>query len=89
MAQQNRFIIRNELSKALTLNVEPEGGFFPLGDGEEVFVIDRFTAAPVSVILTHSDKGETIVSIWPGDGNVRVEKDGTDLLDLIQERVLV
>ena len=31
MAQQNRFMIRNEFSKPLTLNIEPEGAFFLLG----------------------------------------------------------
>ena len=46
MAQQNRFMIRNDLSKPLTLNIEPEGSFFPLGNGEEVSVIEVFTAAP-------------------------------------------
>jgi hypothetical protein len=89
MAQQNHFIIRNELSKPLTLNLEPEGSFFPLGNEEEVSVSEVFTAAPVTVILTHSDKGDPIVSIWPGDGEVRVEKDGIDVLELIQEGIIV
>ena len=52
-------------------------------------MIDVFTTAPVTVILNHSDKGDPIVSIWPGDGDVRVEKDGVDLLDQIQEGALV
>jgi hypothetical protein len=89
MAQQNRFIIRNDLSMPLTLNIEPEGSFFPLGNGEEVSVIEVFTAAPVTVIFNHSDKGDPIVSIWPGDGAVRVEKDGIDVLELIQEGIVV
>jgi hypothetical protein len=87
MAYQNRFVIRNDLSKPLTLNIEPEGAFFPLGKGEEVSVIDVFTAAPVTLKLTNSEKGDPIVSIWPGDGDVRVEKEGVDVLDLIQESV--
>ena len=87
MIHQGRLIIRNDLSKPLTLTIEPEGAFFPLGAGEEVSVIDVFTAAPVTVILTHSDKGDPIVSIWPGDGEVRVEKEGIDVLELIQEGV--
>ena len=36
------------------------------------------------VKLTASVKGEPILSIWPGDGEVRVEKDGVDVFDLIQ-----
>ena len=89
MAYNNRFVIRNDLSKSLTLNIEPEGAFFPLGKGEEVSVIDVFTAAPVTLKLTNSEKGDPIVSIWPGDGEVRIEKEGVDVLDLIQEGVCV
>jgi len=69
----------------LTLNIEPEGCFFPLGKGEEVAVTDAFTSIPVTVKLTRSDKGDLIISIWPGDGDVRVEKDGVDVFDLIQQ----
>ncbi len=85
MAQHNHFIIRNDLFQTLTLNLEPEGAFFPLARGEEVSVTDLFTAAPVTVKLTASAQGEPILSLWPGDGEVRVEKDGVDVFDLIQK----
>jgi hypothetical protein len=87
MAHHNHFVIRNDLSKSLTLAIEPEGAFFSLSKGEEVSVFDVFTAAPVTVKFTNSDKGEPILSIWPGDGDVRVEKDGVDVLDLLQKGV--
>ena len=87
MAHHTHFVIHNDLSKSLTLNIEPEGAFFLLGKGEEVSVTDVFTTAPVTVKLTNSDKGDPIVSIWPGDGEVRVEKDGVDVFDLIQKGV--
>lgn len=87
MAQHNHFLIRNDLAKSLTLNVEPEGAFFSLRKGEEVSVTEVFTSAPVTVKLTNSDKGELIVSIWPGDGEVKVERDGVDVLDMIQKDV--
>ena len=85
MAHHNHFVIRNDLSKSLTLNIEPEGAFFPLATGEEVSVIDVFTTAPVTIRITNADKGDPIVSVWPGDGEVRVEKDGVDVFDLIQK----
>ena len=85
MAHRNQFVIRNDLSRSLILNIEPEGAFFPLGRGEEVSVFDVFTAAPVTVKLTNSDRGDPILSIWPGDGEVRVEKNGVDVLDLLQK----
>ena len=87
MGHHNHFVIRNDLPKSLTVNIEPEGAFFPLGKGEEVSVIEVFTTAPVTVKLTNSDKGDPILSIWPGDGEVRVEKDGVDVLELLQQRV--
>ena len=85
MAHNNRFAIRNDFSKSLMLNIEPDGAFFALGKGEEVSVDDVFTKAPVTVKLTRSDKGEPIVSLWPGDGEVKVEKDGVDVFNLIQK----
>jgi hypothetical protein len=87
MVHRNKFAIRNDLPKPLTLNIEPESAFFPLGKGEEVSVTDVFTSAPVTVTLTRSENGDPIVSIWPGDGDVWVEKDGVDVFDLIQQGV--
>lgn len=84
MAHHNRFVIRNNLPRSLILNIEPEGAFFPLNRGEEVSVLDAFTTAPVTVTLAHSDGGDPVLSIWPGDGDVKVEKDGVDVLDLLQ-----
>jgi hypothetical protein len=85
MTHHNHFVLRNDLSRSLTLNIEPEGAVFPLGKGEEVAVREAFTTAPVTVKLTTSDKGDPIVSIWPGDGEVRVEKGGVDVFDLIEK----
>ncbi len=84
MTHQNQFVIHNDLSSSLILNIEPEGAFFSLGKGEEVSVLDVFTTVPVTVKLSNSDKGEPILSIWPGDGEVRVEKNGVDVLELLQ-----
>jgi len=86
MAHHNHFVIRNDLPGALILNIEPEGAFFSLKKGEEVSVIEVFKTAPVTVKLTSSDSGAPILSIWPGDGEVKVKKDGVDVLDLLQER---
>jgi hypothetical protein len=82
----SRFAIRNDRFASLTLCIEPEGVFFLLGKGEEVSVSDVFTTSPVTVKLTGSDDGP-IVSIWPVAGEVRAEKDGVDVLDLLQQCV--
>ncbi len=76
MSRHNQFIIRNDRPQALVLNIEPEGVFFPLGKGEEVSIREEFADAPVTIKLTNSDNGDPIVSIWPGDGEIKVEKDG-------------
>ncbi len=89
MSHRNHFVIRNNFSTSLILNIKPEGVFFPLGKGEEVSVSEVFTTVPVTVKLSASDKGDLIVSLWPGDGEVRVEKDGVDVFDLIQKGVVV
>jgi hypothetical protein len=87
MAQDGQFVIRNEFFRPLALYIEPEGAFFPFEKGEQVSVFDVFTTAPVTIKFTNTDQGEPILSIWPGDGEVRVEKNGVDLLDLLQKGV--
>lgn len=79
----SRFVIRNGFAEHVLLNIEPEGAILPLGSGEEVPVIDRFVSEPVTITCSKSDDGCLIISIWPGDGEVRVERDGVDVLDLM------
>jgi hypothetical protein len=86
MNNANHFVIENNAKKPFDLYVEPEGALFSLHPGEKVTVRDRFTISPVNVIVSTSETGATEVSIWPGDGEVRVEKDGVDVLDLIQKQ---
>jgi hypothetical protein len=89
MAHHNQFVIHNDSSLPLVLNIEPEGTFFSLGRGEEVSVVDQFTTVPLTLKLSNSEGGDAILSVWPGDGAVRVEKDGVDVLDLVQSAVNV
>lgn len=79
MAQHNHFLIYNDSPSILTLNIEPEGALFLLKRGEEASVFDKFKTIPVALKWTTSDKGESIVSLGPGDGEVRVGKDGIDV----------
>ena len=83
MRNPSRFVIRNDLAEPLSLNIEPEGALFSLASGEEVSVIDEFASQPVTVKLSKSERGGLVASIWPGDGEVRVEKDGVDVLDMV------
>lgn len=83
MRNPNRFVIRNDLGEPLSLNIEPEGALFPLASGDEVSVFDGHASQPVTVKLSRSEEGGLVASIWPGDGEVRVEKDGVDVLDMV------
>ena len=83
MPKENRFLIHNVDRKPVILNIEPEGAFFQLDGGNAVSVVDLYDKSPVSLKISHSELGDLIISIWPGDGNVKVEKDGLDVLDLI------
>ena len=85
MSQQNRFVIRNNLSKPLELCVEPFGSIFPLAEGEEVTVRETFSESPVNLILTDAKDGGAVLSVWPGDGDVTVESDGVDVLGMEQQ----
>ncbi len=78
---RNRFVIRNEWAESLTLNIEPEGAFIALLRGEEVSVVETYESAPLTIKLDASDDGELIVTLWPGDGDVIVEKEGRNVLD--------
>lgn len=85
MRHESHFIVENSLDRPLVLNIEPEGAFFSLASGDEVAIFDDFDATPVTIRLESTEAGEQIVSIWPGDGNVRVEKDGINVLEILQQ----
>ena len=82
MSQFNRFVIHNNFSGTVLIDVEPEGAITSLTPGEEVHVSERFEKHPVTLNISLSDEGFPMVAVWPGDGKVRVEKGGVDVLDL-------
>jgi hypothetical protein len=84
MTKHSRFVIQNDLSGPVILNVEPECVHFSLAAGEKVTVQDTFEKEPVT-LKVESESGDTIISVWPGDGDVWVEKDGVDIFDLIEK----
>lgn len=82
MADTNQFLIRNDFHGILLLAVEPEGATVPLAAGEEVRVSEQFESDPVTLNVSLSEEGWPQIAVWPGDGTLRVEKDGVNLLDL-------
>src|SRR5438128_1590514 len=84
MTSQNRFVIENDQATALIVVAEPEACELRLAKDENVLVTDNFNEAPVTIRVTTSQAGEPVLSIWPGDGNVKIEKDGIDILEIAQ-----
>jgi hypothetical protein len=84
MTTNSRFVIQNDMPGPVVVNVEPECVQFTLAPGENVTVYDTFEREPVTLRM-ESAGGETILSVWPGDGEVRVERDGVDVFKAIQK----
>ncbi|WP_459554718.1 hypothetical protein [Lacunimicrobium album] len=82
MAQFNRFVVRNDFAGLLLLSIEPEGAMVSLSEGEEVRVNDEFENEPVTLNVSMDQSGSPVIAVWPGDGSVRVEKGGVNVLDL-------
>lgn len=81
MSHQNQFVIQNGGSRPIIVNIEPECCHVSLANGEKVTVRESFDKEPLT-LRVESDQGDTVISVWPGDGDVRVEKDGVDVLDV-------
>ena len=84
MPSRSRFVIQNDQDRPLILNIEPEGHAFALEQGEEVQVLDSYREAPVTLTISRSEQGDPVVSIWPGDGEIRVEHLGVDVLEEVE-----
>ncbi len=83
MPNESRVLLKNEMRTSLVLNIEPEAVEFELASGDEVTVCDSFETTPVTIEVGELEGGNPVISIWPGDGKVRVLKNGVELLDLV------
>ena len=79
--KSSTFIIENTSADDVTLYVEPEGHVVALAPQESVVVKDEFDKAAVVVRLSKELDGAMALSIWPGDGDTMVLKDGKDVLN--------
>jgi hypothetical protein len=84
MTNHSRFVIQNDTPNSLIVNIEPECVQVPLTFGVKLTVQERFENDPVT-LKVESSNGETIISVWPGDGEVRVEKNGVDVFELVEK----
>ncbi len=81
MANAIHFSIENDSEGRFSVFVEPESVVVELAQGEKVVVYDEYVNAPVTLRIGNDPTGATVLSVWPGDGNTRVEKNGVDVLD--------
>ena len=70
------FTIDNDSTRPFSIHVEPEGFVVILQPGEHVTVRDEYDKFCLTVRMGIDDRGATVLSIWPGDGFVGVERDG-------------
>ena len=79
--KSSMFVIENTSADDVTLYVEPEGHVVTLAPEESVVVKDEFDKAAVVLRLSKEPDGGIALSIWPGDGDTVVLKNGKDVLD--------
>jgi hypothetical protein len=84
MQRNSKFFLRNELERAVAIHIEPEGVVYPLASGQELAIEDCYDSHPVTLTMGSDHEGRPALSVWPGDGNVRVESGGVDVLELAQ-----
>jgi predicted methyltransferase len=82
MKQSSLFAIRNDSQAPLFIQLEPEAHCISIDPDENVTVRDAYTEAPATLAITALDGGQIVVSVWPGDGDVIVAKDGVDVLEM-------
>lgn len=85
----NQSVFRNACEVSLSLYIEPEGALFMLPPGEEVVLRDHYSKMPMTLKYSHDSEGGPILSIWPGDGELIVTKDGIDVLELLSQDSVV
>jgi hypothetical protein len=79
----SQFLIENDCSVPIAVAIEPEGMIMNLPPKASIVVKDEYDISPVTVRLSDDGKGGTVVCIWPGDGDTKVEKDGVNVLEFM------
>lgn len=81
MANASIFIIDNDSGADFDVYIEPECIVVHLKHGDCLTVRDHYSASPVTVRIGKDRTGQAVISLWPGDGDVVVEKNGANVLD--------
>lgn len=81
MPNTTEFLIDNDTGEDFAVHIEPECFVVEMRDGDCLTVRDSYSVSPVTVRLGKNQSGRTVVSLWPGDGDVVVEKDGVNVME--------
>lgn len=81
MAKHNHFILRNDYNEKLPVAIEPEGTFVILNNREDLTVFEQYNDEPLTLYVSTNKEGLPTIAIWPGDGTIRVEKNGVNVLE--------
>lgn len=82
MSNANEFLIDNDTGDDFAVHIEPECFVVQLKQGECLTVRDKYSIAPVTLRIGRDKLDRTVISIWPGDGDVVVERNGVNVTDV-------
>ena len=80
MPHTTEFLIDNDTGDEFAVHIEPECFVVQMKQGECLTVRNIYTITPVTLRMGKDHRGRTVVSLWPGDGDVVVEKDGVNVM---------
>ena len=81
MPNKNNFLIDNDTGDDFAVHVEPECFVVHLKHGECLTVMETYSIAPITLRIGKDETNRTVISIWPGDGDVVVERNGVNVMD--------
>lgn len=74
MSSISTFSIQNKTPRRIEGHLEPECWPFSIDVGESLMIRGTYDAEPPSIQLSDGENGPVFVAIFPGDGDVTVEK---------------
>lgn len=80
MATTTQFMIDNDSDDDFAVHIEPECFVVRMKQGDCLTVRESYSKSPVTVRVGKDQTGQTVVSLWPGDGEIVVEKDGVNVM---------
>ena len=81
MPTTTQFMIENDSDGDFDVYIEPECFVVRMKQGDCLTVRESYSESPVTVRVGKDETGRTVVSLWPGDGDVVVEKDGVNVME--------